>query len=145
MIYETRPPLCRNFVCNWLVDPGLGPEWYPLACKMMLYYQNAGRRLCVRVDPRYPDIWQREPYYSQLKRRSRAAIEARKQVVVFLRKRTIVILPDKHVDLGELEVGEQIWIGVQDTPMGKTWHAASIPADVPPDQANAWLMSHAAK
>jgi len=29
--------------------------------------------------------------------------------------------------------------------MGKTWHAAKVPADVPPDQANAWLRLRAAK
>jgi len=112
---------------------------------MILYHENDGRRLCVRVDPSYADNWRREPYYSQLKQRSRIALEAQKQVVIYIRRRTIVVLPDKDVDLGDMEVGDQIWVGAQNTLMGKTWHAAKVPADVPPDQANAWLMSRAAK
>src|SRR5215475_6426071 len=76
-IYETRPPVCRNWNCNWIVEPGLGPEWQPLICKMILYYENDGRRLCVRVDPGYADAWRREPYYSQLKQCSRTALEAK--------------------------------------------------------------------
>ena len=144
-IYETRPPVCRNWHCNWILEQGLGPEWKPLICKMILYYENGGRRLCVRVDPSYAGAWRREPYYSQLKQFSRTGLEAQKQVVVYIRKRTIVVLPDKDVDLGDLEVGDQIWVGAQNTLTGKTWHAAKVPADVTPDQANAWLMSRATK
>jgi hypothetical protein len=57
----------------------------------------------------------------------------------------IVILPDKDVDFGEVELGEQIWVGARDTPAGRTWNAARIPADVPPDQVQAWLMSQIAR
>jgi len=140
-IYETRPAVCRNWACSWIVDSNLGPEWRPLTCKMILFFENAGSRLCVRVEPSHADIWRREPYYSQLKQWSRAAVEARQQIVVYIKKRVIVILPDKDVDFGDVELGEQIWVGAQDTPMGRTWNAARIPADVPPDQVDAWLMS----
>jgi hypothetical protein len=112
---------------------------------MILYYENEGRRLCVRVDPGHADAWRREPYYSQLKECSRRIAEAQKQVVVYIRKKAIVILPDKDVDLGDLEVGDQIWVGAQNAPKGKTWYAASVPAHVPPDEATAWVMSRAAK
>ena len=44
-----------------------------------------------------------------------------------------------------MEVGAQIWLGAQNTARGKIWYAASVPADVPPDQATAWVMSRAAK
>ena len=144
-IYETRPPVCRNWNCNWILEPALGPEWRPLISKMILYYENDGRRLCVRVDPGYAGSWRREPYYSQLKHCARTAIDAHQQVVVYIRKRAIVVLPDKDVDLGDLEVGDQIWVGAQNTPKGKTWYAASVPAHVPPDQATDWVMSRAAK
>jgi len=143
-IYETRPPVCRNWFCAWFLDARLGPEWYPLTCKMILYFENAGSRLCVRVEPGHPNAWRREPYYGQLKQWSRVAVEARQQIVVYVNKRVIVILPDKDVDFGEVELGEQIWVGAQDTPAGRTWHAAKIPADVPPDQIDAWLMTHMA-
>jgi hypothetical protein len=73
-------------------------------------------------------VWRREPYYSQLKQWSRRAVEAREQIVVFIKRRVIVILPNKDVDFGDLELGEQIWVGAQDTPAGRTWNAATIPA-----------------
>lgn len=144
-IYETRPPVCRNWNCNWIIEPALGPEWRPLTSKMILYYENDGNRLCVRVDPGYANNWRKEPYYGQLKRCAQTALDARKQVVIYIRKRAIVILPDKDVDLGDLEIGDQIWVGAQNTPSGKIWHAAGIPADVPPDQAAAWLASRQAE
>lgn len=144
-IYETRPPVCRNWHCLWMLRPELGPEWQPLISKIILYHENDGKRLCVRVDPGYAENWRREPHYSQLKQCARMALEAHGQVVVYIRKRAIVILPDKDVDLGDLEVGDQIWLGAENSPGGRTWRAAAVPADVPPDQATAWVMSRAAK
>jgi len=143
-IYETRPSVCRNWSCSWILDSRLGPEWYPLTCKMILYFEDAARRLCVRVEPSHADAWRREPYYSQLKTWSRAAVEARQQIVVYIDKRVIVILPNEDVDFGNVELGEQIWVGAQDTPMGRIWRAAKIPADVPPDQVDRWLVTHMA-
>ena len=92
----------------------VSPEWQPSISKMMLY--DEGARLCVRVDPPHADAWRREPYYSRLKECSRKALESQQQVVVYIRKRTIVILPDKDVDLGDLEVGDQIWFGRRRSP-----------------------------
>ena len=144
-IYETRPPVCRNWFCAWILDTRLGPEWYPLTSKMIMYFESAGSRLCVRVEPSHANAWRKEPYYSQLKQWSRIAVEARQQIVVYINKRVIVILPDKDVDFGEVELGEQIWVGAQDTPTGRIWQAAKIPADVPHDQVDAWLMSQMAR
>jgi hypothetical protein len=143
-IYETRPPVCRNYFCSWILDSRLGPEWYPLTSKMILSMENAGSRLCVRVEPSHADVWRREPYYSQLKQWSRVAVEARQQIIVYVKKRVIAILPDKDVDFGDVELGEQIWIGAQDTPAGRIWNAVKIPADVAPEQVSAWLMSRGA-
>src|SRR5712691_7849777 len=100
-IYETRPTSCRTFHCSWLVDSEFGPEWRPLTCKMVVFLERNGSRLAIRVVPEYPDAWRREPYYSQIKRWSRAAVDARQQVVVYIRRRVIVILPDKDVDFGD--------------------------------------------
>jgi hypothetical protein len=141
-IYETRPPVCRNWFCAWILDARLGSEWYPLTSKMIMYFENSGSRLCVRVEPSHANAWRKEPYYSQLKQWSRAAVEARQQILVYINKRVIVILPDKDVDFGNVELGEQIWVGAQDTPAGRIWNAAKIPADVPRDQVDAWLMAH---
>ena len=144
-IYETRPNVCRNWACSWIVDSRLGAEWYPLTSKMVLYIEDSGKRLGVLVEPSHANAWRREPYYSQLKHWSREAVEARRQIVVFIKKRVIVILPDRDVDLGDLETGEQIWVGAQDTPKGRIWNAAKIPAEVPPEQVHAWLTSQIAR
>jgi Fe-S-cluster containining protein len=144
-IYPARPVACRMFHCSWLVDADLGPEWRPLTCKMIVVLEEAGRRLAVRVDPNHPDAWRRAPYYSQLKRWSRTAVEAGQQVIVHIRRRVIVILPDKDVDLGDVGLGEQIWVGAHDGPTGVIWDAARIPADVPPEHAGSWIASQTAR
>jgi hypothetical protein len=143
LIYEQRPVSCRTFYCDWISDAALGDEWRPLNCKMIVHTERSADRLAVHVDPNYPGAWRREPYYGQLKRWARAAADARRQVVVFIRRRVIVILPDKDVDLGDMAPGDQIWVGAQETPTGVAWGAFRIPADVPPEQAGAWIRSHA--
>jgi hypothetical protein len=32
--------VCRNWVCSWIADSSLGPEWRPLTCKMILFFEN---------------------------------------------------------------------------------------------------------
>ncbi len=74
-IYESRPPLCQAFACAWLVDPSLGPEWYPKRCKMVLHVTgnaSAGGRFDVNVDASYPNAWREAPYFDELKRISRS-------------------------------------------------------------------------
>lgn len=142
-IYERRPLPCRVFYCGWMSDAALGPEWRPLTCKMIVVTEQSGSRLAVRVDPNYPGVWRREPYYGRIKRWACAAAEARQQVVVFIRRKVIVILPDKDVDLGDMAPGDQIWVGAQESPAGFAWDAFRIPADVPPEHAAAWIRSHA--
>jgi hypothetical protein len=145
-IHPTRPAVCREFFCNWLVSPNLGPEWRPLTSKMILFFQPNGNRLAVHVSADHPDVWRREPYHGQLKRWSVEAIEARQQIVVYVKRRAIVILPDRDVDLGEVDPLDHIKVGYQDTPRGRIWSAAKIPAkDVPPEYADKWVTSSGMK
>jgi hypothetical protein len=142
-IHATRPQVCRQFFCGWLRDPEVGPEWRPLTSKMILFFKPALRRLVVHVHPERPNIWRREPYYSQLKRWAREAVEARRQVVVCINRRTFVILPNKDVDLGDTEPDDQIWVGAQETAQGRVWNAMKIPAqNVPEQTASQAMISH---
>src|SRR5260370_14543633 len=63
-IYETRPSVCRNWACSWIVDSSLGPEWRPLTRKIIPLFENCRRRLGLRVEPSHPDVRRRETYYS---------------------------------------------------------------------------------
>ena len=69
-IYPDRPQVCRTFLCGYLSEPSLGPEWWPATSKMVL--TSDGPRMVVAVDPDEPDAWRREPYYSALRHWARA-------------------------------------------------------------------------
>jgi hypothetical protein len=143
-IYDSRPSSCRAFHCGWIVDARLGPEWQPLTSKMIAVVEEAGQRIAVHVDPSYPEAWRREPWYGQLRQWARAAVEDRRQVVVHVRRKAIVILADRDVDLGDVLPGQQIWVGAHDTAAGRRWNAVKIPADVPPGEAGSWITSQLA-
>ena len=56
-IYAERPASCRGFVCDWLVNPHLGDEWYPGRAKMFVHYNYDPlgiMGLYVIVDPARP-------------------------------------------------------------------------------------------
>jgi hypothetical protein len=81
-IYDERPQLCRDFLCLWMINERLGPDWEPAIANMMVYAQ--GRQITVLVDPAYPSAWQAEPYQTQLRQ---WAVEAGKQggyIIVFV-------------------------------------------------------------
>ena len=80
----------------------MGPEWQPSICKMFINFEKDTIRISVHVDPGHPTAWRREPYYSQFKQWSRR-FTGQKILVVFVKRRVIVVLPDSDVDLGELD------------------------------------------
>jgi hypothetical protein len=69
---------------------------------MLINFEKDTIRISVHVDPGHPAAWRREPYYSQFKQWSRR-FTGQKILVVFVKRRVIVVLPDSDVDLGELD------------------------------------------
>ena len=67
-------------------------------------------RINILVDPSRPDAWQREPYYRALKEWARLALAQRRQLVLSVRQRSIVVLPDRDVDLGIVKPDEVITV-----------------------------------
>jgi uncharacterized cysteine cluster protein YcgN (CxxCxxCC family) len=65
-IYESRPNLCQDFACQWLLDERLGPEWFPATSGMILVME--GSTLFVVVDPNKPDAHRTQPYAHDLAR-----------------------------------------------------------------------------
>jgi hypothetical protein len=131
IIHDRRPDQCRSFYCGWLTMADLDDEWRPTRAKMVLAPGPDGKMMTVHVDPAFPNAWREERYHGTLRKLARAAADAKGQVVVYLKKRTIVILPDKDVELGELAPGEHITVDVKETSSGRVFEAHRIAADEP--------------
>jgi hypothetical protein len=131
-IYDRRPGECRSFNCGFLQLDYLTEEWRPANSKIVIVAELDGSRIAAHVDPDRPGSWRREPYYSQLKEWSRLGARNRRQVVVYVRNRVFVILPDKEVDLGTLANDELIVTQEFTNQRGeKTLHAVKMKKDDP--------------
>jgi hypothetical protein len=138
-IYATRPTACRDFLCSWLIQAELGPEWFPASAKLTL--QAVPTRLSVWVDPAFPGRWREEPYYSQIRTWARLAVE--QQVLIFTGKKVIAVLPNKEVDLGEVEADDHIMVGELNVPPGHLpdWDAYVVKAaNIPPEDRDRWII-----
>jgi len=118
-IYADRPASCRDFVCRWLVDPSMGPEWKPSLCKLVLDAKPG--LLVVHADPAVSKPWRVQPYHSVLKRLAAQGLTRGTLVMVMERRRSIVILPDREVDMGILDAGDRIALEHVRTPSGLEW------------------------
>ena len=98
-IYNNRPPVCRAFACQWMTDNSFGEEWKPSRSRMVLRMRpspTGGLILNVNVDPAYPHIWRKSPYYEELKDRA-----SRMPVNVFVGKRRFALLGEREVETGQ--------------------------------------------
>lgn len=88
-------------------------------------------RIAAHVDPSRPDAWRQQPYYALLKRWAVEAAAEMHQVVVQIRNRAIVILPDQDVDLGPIGEAERIVTREVMTPLGLRLEALKMHKDDP--------------
>jgi hypothetical protein len=107
-IYDARPAVCRGFFCDYLLQPMVGEHWYPARSGMVLFTEPDGQRLAIYVDGSRPDAWREQPYYGEIKQWATWAARDMRQVLVHVDGRSIAILPDEDVDLGEVAEDEQI-------------------------------------
>jgi hypothetical protein len=121
-IYQNRPAGCRDFLCGWLLTKELGPAWFPAAAKLVV--QAEEHRVTFLVDPAFPNRWREEPYYSLIRSYAREMVDLR-QVFVWIGKRLIAVLPNKEIDLGEVEVDDHIMVEELNVPPGhlRDWSA----------------------
>jgi hypothetical protein len=75
----------------------------------------------VHVDPAVAQPWRAEPYFSVLKRLSAQGLTKGTIVLVIERRRSIVILPDREVDLGLIGPDARIAMERVKTPQGLVW------------------------
>jgi hypothetical protein len=91
--------------------PHLTPEWKPAISHLIVASGVSRDRTNVHVDPSRPDSWRRQPYYATMKEWARQGLAKRQQVVVMIGQRSIVLLPDRDLDFGEVKLEEVIVIG----------------------------------
>lgn len=110
-IYETRPKDCRTFFCHWMVEKGLGPEWKPERAKFALVTTLGG--ITAFVDPGFAGSWRASPYYETLKRWAAEGLRSNdgvRIVAIRIGARTIVVLPDREIDMGTVRPDEMLRI-----------------------------------
>jgi hypothetical protein len=82
-----------------------------------------GNLLAVHVDPSDPTAWHREPFFQQLKQFASKALDSKQQVVVYVKNRVIVIFPNKEVDVGTMNPGDELVVREVWGPQGRDWRA----------------------
>jgi hypothetical protein len=103
-IYENRPPVCQRFHCQWILDPRLGPEWKPEKARFILYPdQEKQEVLHVAVDPAFPDAWTRPPFLAAIRNWVSEGATLGRFVVVRVGTRWRAVLPDRIVELENVE------------------------------------------
>jgi hypothetical protein len=108
-IHENKPQECNDFYCGWLLDEGLGPDWRPNKCRMVLFTEGHRHQLSLYVDPVDPAAWRRKPFIEQLKGMLVATPGNERYIVIYLNNRATVLLPgDKEFDLGAFGPGDSV-------------------------------------
>jgi hypothetical protein len=120
-IYENKPEECSDFYCSWLLDEALGPEWRPDKCRMVLYVEGHERQLSLYVDPATPTAWRREPFFQILKDQIIATPGNERYVVIYVKNRVTVLLPNTEIDLGIPEPGDRLAVEGIGTPKARAF------------------------
>src|SRR4029079_15886073 len=98
------PHECRTFNCLWLSDENFADEFKPLRSKIVFTVEHGGRRVSAHVDAAFPGAWQEKKLYALRKRSSAVQALKNSQLLVFIGKRAIAVLPDRDVDLGDVNL-----------------------------------------
>jgi hypothetical protein len=103
-IYENRPPVCRSFNCQWMLDSTLGPEWKPDKAKFVMFPDSKSKDVFnIMVDPAFPDAWTKPPFFAAIKNWVAGEAALGRFVLVHTGPRVIAVLPDRIVELGNVK------------------------------------------
>jgi hypothetical protein len=108
-IYENRPPVCKSFACEWLINPDMPDFWKPSVSNLLVTLtraksldgDGAAIERTIHVNPGASSIWRREPYYSGIKKVARDGLLNDPTVYTRVRsgQRGWIILPNKDVEI----------------------------------------------
>ena len=131
-IHGQHPAECRDFYCGYLTSSELDERWKPTRSKIVLAYDEThAPRLSVHVDPARPNAWREDPYHAQIRRWAVAAAQSRGQVIVWLGRRAIAVLPDRDQDLGEVRADQFIISSREMGPRGPVFEVVVVDASDP--------------
>jgi len=113
-IYAARPGDCRAFVCDWMINPKLTPEWKPDICKFLIY-MTADGNCSVLVDEGNPTAWRGPKYYPVLKTFAAELVQRGRLMTVAIGEKFTAVLPNKDVELGLMPPGHGIQVSAKMT------------------------------
>ena len=88
-----------------------------------MFLRMEGDLVAVHVDPSEPTAWRREPFFHELKQFASRAVDCNQQIVVYVKNRVIVIFPNKEVDVGTMNPGDELVVREVVSPTGRDWRA----------------------
>jgi hypothetical protein len=88
-----------------------------------MFLRMEGNLIAVHVDPSDPTAWRREPFFQQLKEFANKVVDGKQQVVVYVKNRVFVIFPNKEVDVGIMNPGDELVVRKVWGPRGRDWTA----------------------
>jgi len=125
-IYESRPPVCQSFHCQWLVDSSLGPEWKPEKAKFVMSPDRDNKEIFkINVDPAFPDAWTKPPFLATIKNWVAGGAALGRFALVQIGPRLIAVLPDRNVELGNVK--PEVVLARERDPTGKTTQVRVMP------------------
>lgn len=120
-IYESRPQLCRDFHCHYLLSD-LSEAWFPRDCGFIVATYANPPRLLIAADPARPASWRQSPFIEQLHHwAQQGAVQVR------VEDRTFAVYPDTIEDLGVETPDSVVVILEKETTMGRRYRAARVP------------------
>jgi hypothetical protein len=126
-IYTAKPAECSTFKCGWLLDERLGDEWKPDKCKFVLSFDDQNNQLVAHVDSRF-GTWRDEPYLSWLRNMAGAARPHGGMVLVVEQGKTILVYPERAIELGLVGEDDRIVMGIAKSNDGRErWVAQAVP------------------
>jgi len=88
-----------------------------------MFLRMEGNLIALHVDPSDPSAWRREPFLRQLKQFASKAVDSNQQVVVYVKNRVTVVFPNKEVDVGTMNPGDELVVREVGSPTGRDWRA----------------------
>ena len=92
--YRLRPKACRDFNCLWLTEDFLDESWKPSSSKFVLMWEFEEKSLTIVTDPKLPNAWKAEPYYTALMALCEKHLSEDRLVMVLTGEKRYVLLPE---------------------------------------------------